>query len=161
VVLGGIGWWMSNGSDAPQPEPPREKPATDPLLASLLQRDLRLATATSPRERIEILADMAQELQDAIRLLAQAAGGEPLEGMATLYDQVVRDGIIKQAQALADNERRPILNPIADRLARTARSVERLAGKVPAEHSKPLHTIAAAAREGNRHLYALVAKERS
>jgi hypothetical protein len=160
VLLFVLGWWIFH-SRTTGPELPPTKPVADPLLASLVERDMRLATAASPRERIEILADMAQELQDATRFLAQAAASDELDGLARLYEQVVHEGILRQASALPAGERRPILNPIADRLSKTARSVERLVPRVPAECGKPLHAIAEAARQGNLRLYGLLSEARS
>jgi hypothetical protein len=158
VVLIVLGWWIfSQRTSVSEPAPSAVKAGADPLLASLVQRDIRLATAHTPRERLEILADMAQELQDTTRTLAQAVSGEQLQGLASLYDQLVREGIVKQAQALPAGER-PMLRPLADRFARTAHTFEQLGQKLPATLSGPLQTVVAAAREGNRHLFGLLAE---
>jgi hypothetical protein len=159
VVLLVLGWWIfHSGTTPPETAITRSRPVVDPLLASLVERDVRLAKAASPRERIEILMDMAQELQDTTRELAQTPTGDQLNGLAKLYEQVVHEGILRQALALPAGERRPVLHPIADRLSRTARSFERLAPRVPAESGKPLQAISAAAQEGNRRLSGLLSE---
>ena len=157
-----LGWWLfQSRTETPESPPTRATAPADPLLASLVERDLRLATAASPRERIEILADMAQELQATTRTLVQEAASDELNGLAKLYEQVVHEGILKQAQVLPAGERRSVLNPIAARLSRTALSFERLVQRMPAPCSKPLQMIGAAAREGNRRLYGLLSEARS
>jgi hypothetical protein len=160
VLLAILGWWgVASWPESPVPAQPR--PAYDPLLASVMQRDLQLARANSPRERIEILADLADDLRSATRILAQASAGEKLTALAQLYKQVILDGIIQQAEALPAAERRQVLDPIAKRLSRADREVKRLVERVPAEYTPVLDMIAAAAHEGNRRLHALLREERS
>ena len=140
---------------------PIVQPAADPLLAGLVRHDLRLATVATPRERIAILADVADEILDPARALAGETAGNQLEVLARLYERVIREGIVEQARALPAGDRRSILAPIAERLARTARQIDRLLQKVSPEKSRPLQNMGSAAREGNRRLYTLVAEVRS
>jgi hypothetical protein len=161
LVLAVVGWWLWSGRvDAPATSTPNEKPAVDPLLASLLQRDLRLAQANTPRERIEILADVADDLRGETRTLAQASALRELTALATLYHRVVNDGIVQQAKVLPPSQRRAVLNHIADRLARTATMIEQLAQRTETEYARPLRTIAETARKGNRQLSALLPEDR-
>ncbi len=162
ILLVVIAWWLwPSGRNNPFAPNPHNPPAPEPLLASLVQRDLRLAGATTPRERIQILADLAGDLHQETQTLTQEAAEEELAALAKLYEQVVYDGILKQAMALPANERRPILNPIADRLAQTATAVDRLVQEGPAKCTQPLHDIATVARKGNRQLATLLREERS
>jgi hypothetical protein len=142
--------------------PPLATPGiSDPLLANLLERDLRLASATTPRERIEILADLAEDLRQGTQQIAPAATQEELKAIACLYEQVVRDGIVKQAQALPATDRERVLDPIALRLDQTASQVDRLAREVSAQRAEQLQAIITSAHEGKRALCALLLKERA
>jgi hypothetical protein len=157
VLLALLGWWLlpNRGEDSTPPATP-VRSASDTLLATVLRRDLRLARAGTVQERLEILLDLADDLHGETRTLAQAAAGEELKTLARLYEQVISDGIVKQAQALPLAERPRILDPIARRLSQMARQAERLVPETAAEHVKPVREIAASAHEGNRLLYALL-----
>jgi hypothetical protein len=156
VLLLGVGWWASQKwLDAPG-ETVQEKPGIDPLLASLVERDVRLATANTPGERLEILADVADVLQRGTNALAQSVEGEQLATLATLYQQVIQEGVVKQAQAIPAAERQRILHPIALRLVETANQIESLTEGIAPEFAQSLQAIAAAAREGHRQLRALL-----
>lgn len=155
LLLIALGWlglqsWLETTLARPS------KPVADALLASLVERDLRLARAGTPRERIEILADVAEDLHGETNALARAASQEELTALANLYDEVVRQGILKQAQALPSGDRRRTLEPISLRMAQMASRVEQLVRELPAEFAKPLQAIAATAREAHRQLCALL-----
>ena len=161
AALIAVGLWILTTGKKPPAPAPIKKPAADPLLSGLVQLDSQLARAGTPRERVEYLSDMANILFDETRALAQEAAGEELAAIAGLYEQVVRDGIIKQARAVHTADRRKILNPIAERLRRAARAADGLRGKVPPQYSKPLASMAQSAWEGYRGLTALVPEEKS
>lgn len=154
---GGLYWWIR-----PQLEdaaPP--KLASDPLLASLLHRDLRLAEAGSPRERIEVLTDLADDLHRETRSLAQATATPQLTALARLYGQVIRDGILTQAEALPPPERAPFLDGIAGRFAAMAQAAEQWNGHVPDDCAAPIAAMVSAAQEGQRRLHDLARQEKS
>jgi len=132
---------------------------TDALLARLTQRDQRLANAVTPGERIVILADLAERLQEETQ--TSSANGAQLMALALLYDEVVREGILKQAESLPAKDRLYILGPIAERLDQAANRVEQIYQNVPAEYTQPLQTIAAAAHEGHNRLRALLPESRA
>jgi hypothetical protein len=155
LLLIALGWlglqgWPDNTVRAPN------RPVADALLASLVQRDLRLARAGTPGERIEILAAVAEDLHGETNALAHAGSEEELTALANLYEEVVRQGILKQAAALPPAERGRALVTIALRMAQTASRIEELAQELPAEFAKPLHAIAATARAAHRQLRALM-----
>lgn len=163
VLLLACGAWVvyqwSNTPDVSLADP---KPSRDILLASLVNCDVRLATATTPKERVEILADISQFLCDQSRAMALESSPEELHTLAKLYDKVIRDGVLKQAKGIPANQRRGIILPIADRLSQTARVLDRLIQKVDEDScKKPLQEIANSAREGNRGLYSLIVEERT
>jgi hypothetical protein len=155
VMLIALGWlglqgWLQATGARPS------TPAVDVLLASLVQRDLRLARAGTPGERLVILADVAEDLQGETNALVYAASLGELTALASLYDEVVRQGILKQAEAVPSDQRGRTLEPIALRMAQTASQVEQLIQQLPAEMVPPLHAIAAAARAAQRQLRALL-----
>jgi hypothetical protein len=148
AVLGG--WvWLSLG---PGPAPAKRPPPPDPFLASLFKRDLRLAVARTPQDRLEALLELAEDLHGQARAGVQAAGVEDLENLAQLFDQVVRQGMVPVAQKLPPAERRRLLDAIAGRLARTSREADQLAQNAPAAPADALRQIAAAARFGDGQL---------
>ena len=161
AALIAVGLWILTSGKKPPAPTPVKKPVADPLLSGLVQLDSQLTRAGTARERVEYLSDMANILFDETRALAQEAAGEELAAIAGLYEQVVREGIIKQARAVQSADRRKILNPIAERLRRAARTADGLRGKVPPQYNKPLASMAQSAWEGYRGLTALLPEERS
>jgi hypothetical protein len=156
VLLLAVGGWLLSlmRPAAPRPDHPTVA-ARPPLLDNLLERDLRLANATTQRQRVEALADVADDLQEETRALALDASGDDLESLARLYGQVVREGIIAGAQTLPRAERRAVLSSIAERLVKTRAAATRLAKEVTSDSARSLQAIAAAAEEGDRDLRAI------
>jgi hypothetical protein len=150
-----FGLWSSGPSGPFTPKPP------DPLLASMVERDLRLAAAKLPGERVETLADLADDLQGSTRNLINDGQPEDLIALAQLYQQVVHDGIVAQAQALPPEERARLLEGIAKRLVDAAEEAERQAKVLPESSKIPLIIIARAAREGDRSLRSIMREGRS
>jgi hypothetical protein len=137
--------------------PAAEAPlAEQDLLIRLVDCDVRLAETGSPGQRVETLAELADALRREGDALRRADGGEDeLREVARLYAKVVREGVVSRARALPPAERRRVLDPIADRLARAEREArEQAARHAPA--AGPLLQIAEAARDGDRQLRALM-----
>lgn len=153
LAVGLYAWQRQQGVRAPA----APKPAGDPLLAKLVQRDLRLAAGATPRERVETLADMAGDLHGETKALAKEAREKDLADLAGMYSQVVREGIVKLAAQVPDGERQKVLEPIAGRLARAGREADQLAEQLPASSAAPVREMADAAREGNVELSRLLA----
>ncbi|HXG09512.1 MAG TPA: hypothetical protein VNK04_06955 [Gemmataceae bacterium] len=162
LVLIAVGLWVWRYA-VETPGAPRPAPAEDALLASLMRRNVKLATATTPRQRLETLAELANDLQGETRALAPVASADPadLDELALLYRRVVREGILVQAQALPAADRPAVLGSIARGLERVGSEAEELAGRVPANSARPLRDIAAAAREGGDRLRILMRGEKS
>jgi hypothetical protein len=131
----------------------------DPFVASLVQRDLRLAVAQTTAERLEALTDLSGDLFQETRLVVRGARAEDLHQLALLYQKVVEEGIVHVAQApsLRTSDRRQVLGPIADRLDQTARQADKLATFAPRDAATALHAISAAARGAQTKLRELVA----
>jgi hypothetical protein len=149
------GWWLQDVAEAPMAPTPPEKPAPPPLLGSLLRQDLRLATAGSAGERVAILADVADDIHHEIRLLVQEGPAVNVDGLARLYERVIREGIMIQAQALPQSNRRHVLHLVASRLEVAARNAQRLMKEVPVPAATSLGLVANAALDGQHRLNAL------
>jgi hypothetical protein len=134
-------------------------PTVPPLMTRLMACDLKLAEADNPRQRVEALAALADELQGETRILASTAGTKDLKTLARLYERVIRDGVVVRARDLPAELRRPVLKTIADRLDRTDRDLKELALEERPESAEPLRQIAAAAQEGGIRLRVLMGKE--
>jgi hypothetical protein len=126
------------------------------LVARLMDCNVRLAQADTLRQRVEMLADMADVLRDEAKTLGNAAAPEALETVAVMYGKVVRDGIVPRARALPNTERREVLNPIAARLALVENDVEAVARNAGPTTAERLRRVSIVAREGDVQLRALV-----
>jgi hypothetical protein len=127
-----------------------------------MQRDLRLAEPRSPREGLETLTDMSDDLWQETRLVAGGARAEDLHQLARLYQKVVEEGIVRRSRIFARRERdcRAVLVPIAQRLAKVGGEAEQLAGNAPATAAAALDGIATAARAADGQLRELVEPRR-
>jgi hypothetical protein len=153
LVLIAVGLWAWNVAHDTSPGPaPRPAAAEDPLLASLMQRHLKLAAPSTPRQRVEVLTDLADDLHSEARALFETTSDtRDLAQLATMYQKVVHDGIVKQAKALPAAERPAALERASAALKRMGEQADALADAKPAR-AVPLRQIAAAARDGNRQL---------
>jgi hypothetical protein len=146
LLLLAFGLWINSPTSPFTPKPP------DPLLASVVERDLCLAAAKSPSERVETLADLADDLQGSTRSLINHGQPDDLKALAELYEQVVRDGIVAQASSLSPGEKARLLKGIAQRLADAGDEAEKLIKVLPESSAAPLNIIVRAARDGDREL---------
>jgi hypothetical protein len=135
---------------------PPEPPSTPALAARLLKHDLTLAEADTPRRRVETLAALADELQGETRALAHKADPQDLHALARLYEKVIREGVMARARNLPMDERRNVLEPMADRLDQTRRDAQELAREVRPASAEALQQIAAAAKAGTDRLRILM-----
>jgi hypothetical protein len=149
-----LGLW-TNG-----PHFPNWQPQPDALLAQVMHHDVRLASARSPRERMESLADLADVLQVDARELADAAAPDDLGALARMYERVVKEGIVKQARAAPAADRAKVAEGVAERLQKAAEDAESVAKLQPEERAEPLHAIARAARAGEQELLHIDRKAR-
>jgi hypothetical protein len=155
LLLLAFGLWINSPTSPFSPKPP------DPLLATVMERDLRLAAAKSPSERVETLADLADDLQGSTRTLINVGQPDDLKALADLYEQVVRDGIVAQAKSLAPEERVRLLEGIAKRLVEAGDEAEKLAKVLPESSAASLNIIIRAARDGDRSLQLLIREGRA
>lgn len=132
-----------------------------PLLERLLQRDLQLVSADTPRQRVETLAALANELYGETPALAKEGTAEDLKELALMFGQVVDQGIVKHAARLPAVERKSVLEPIAQQLERAQKNAEQLANRVPRESADALRKMADTARKASQALRDNYAGQRS
>ncbi|HYT89295.1 MAG TPA: hypothetical protein VEL76_11370 [Gemmataceae bacterium] len=157
-----LGILLSRGGNddqatGPDPNAPKVAPNKQPLLEHVADYDVRLAEADTPRKRVETLAELADALHRETHTLTPVAPVKDLQDLASLYEQVIRDGVVPRAKDLKDlpeKERRAVLDPIRAQLARVEVDARRLAQK--ASSAAPLLQMAAAAKKGDQQLRALM-----
>lgn len=154
LAIFALGWsalqWQGANSAGPA------RPTPDPLIANLVKYDLKLASAASPRERVETLAALADDLQGQARGLATAANPDDLNLLAKNYDRVLREGVLTHARSMPRTERAAVLEPLGGQLARAGSELSEQADKVPVERQAALRQMASTAREVSAQLLALV-----
>jgi hypothetical protein len=158
LLLFAFSFW-SAGPNSPFNEAPGpRKPGPDPFLARLVQHEVKLAAATEPKVKIQVLADMADDLRRT-QQLPEEARVEDLDKMAMLYEKVVLQSIITQAESVPEAERADVLSSIADRLDQARDETRLQALGASALRRNPLNKISAAANEGQKQLRDLVGRK--
>lgn len=135
------------------PEPGK---SSDTLVARLMECNLRLAQAGTARQRVLMLADLADALRDEAKALGRAAAPEALETVTAMYTHVIRDGLVQRARALPAVERREVLAPIATRLANVEHEVDEVGRGAGPTTAERLRRVAMVARDGDVQLRALI-----
>ena len=125
------------------------------LVAKLMDCDLKLAQAQTPRQRVEALAELATLLQRETTDLSKSAGIAELNKLAGLYRQVIHDGMLPQARELPMPERMEILPGVTSQLAQAERETQQAARTTP-RSAEALRLIAAAAHDGDVQLRELM-----
>lgn len=133
------------GLMALQPTLPRGGGRPETLVEKLLKHDLKLAAASTAQKRVEQLAALADDLHRETGELAltEEAPQQELLDLARLYQKVVHEGLVTQAEKVPADER-PRLLEIAGRLEQTRQKAAELAASLPSG-SVPLSDIATAA----------------
>jgi hypothetical protein len=136
--------------------------STDPLLANIIQRDLRLADANKPADRFLALADLAEDLSGEVKNLAPLPEAKGvLDDLVRRYQKVVRDGLLPVAKKLSEQklsakDRDDLLNTVGERLHVAGRKTEelgdQLASKIPNSSREALRRLSKAAYEGDQRL---------
>jgi hypothetical protein len=152
VVLFAVGLSLWPRHPAPAPEPVARRTPTDTVKWMRELRDQRVAKARTPRDKVEVLAEFADVLLRDARDPDALPTAERLEQVARVYEETIRDELVKQARAIPPDARRLLLPRLADELGRTESEFQRLAAVAPEESAGHLRRIAAAAREGDRKL---------
>jgi hypothetical protein len=151
-------WRQPNDQPLAQTPGENRQQSPDTLVARLVRFDLRLARASSAKQRVTALADLADKLQGETQELAKYTTSPRLKRLARLYGKVVRQGLVLRSRKLPAGERRQVLTPIAERLGQVKQEAERLARQRPGSAAS-LRVIARVAREGEAALRGLIDKE--
>jgi hypothetical protein len=114
-------------------------------------RDQRVAKAQTPREKVEVLAEFADDLLSSARGPDKLPDGDRLKLLAQLYEETVREKLLDQARAIPPGAQRSVLPRLANELGRIESEFSRLAAAAP-EAAVHLQKIADAARDGDREL---------
>jgi len=136
---------------------PHNQPADAPagndaeLAARQQKRDQRLAAARTPRQRVEVLADIADELRSEALAVAPADRPRKLRALTRFYREVVGDNLPAYAGKLSGQERAAVIEDVARRLLEANSQLEQAGGGDDA-----LHELAVAARDGHDRLRALL-----
>jgi hypothetical protein len=146
LLLFAVTFWSAGPHGPFTPSSPIAKPGPDPLLARLMQLEMKLAAATEPKTKMQVLADIADDLR-ATQDLAETAKVEDLDKMAKLYEKVVSQSMINQAERVAEAEREEVFPAIADRLALAKDKARSMASTSTGSYREPLFKIAAAANQ--------------
>jgi hypothetical protein len=154
VVLFAVGLSLWPRHDGPA-EPVAARTPTDPVKWLTELRDRRLARAQSPRQKVEALAEFADDLLREARQADALPTADRLETLAKVYGDTVND--LQQraedyARAGPPDERRAILPRLASELGRTESEFSRLAAEAPEASAPHLLAIAAAAQKGDQTL---------
>jgi hypothetical protein len=162
ALLIGVGIW--NATKKPEvaqlPKPPALRHA---FLEKVVQRDLALAKARTPGDRLDALAGLAEDLAAESRGLALVAGADEMREVADWF-RTAADGVVEQAgrvppNALTPDQRRALLTRLTDRLAEAGRAAEQAATDSPPHAQPALRSIADTARDGQTKLRAIAARE--
>ena len=162
AVLVMIGAWLALKPNGNKPAPLEAH--RHPLLEKVIQRDRDLARAETPKQRLEILAVLADDLAAETRSLARVANPDELRELAGMYSKVVNDGIVPRASKIPQNSMTPdqkkaLLTQMSRKLADTQAEVEKLSNEVPPESKPALKKIADSARDGQKKLAEQLASE--
>ena len=159
AVLVAVGGWAvvrpSRTPDVAKAVAPKH-----PLLDKVVGRDLDLARATTPAQRLEILGGLADDLSAETRGLARVADPDELNDLARWFDRVVRAGIVRQAEqlpphALTPEKRAALIDQLSAKLADAGREADAAAREAPPHAHPALKTIADSARDGRVKLRAI------
>ncbi len=149
VVCVGAMLWTFAGK---KPAPEGAAYAADPMLDRVVAAKVQLDVAKTAPDRMQVLAKLADDVQDQAKSLYLVAPGEEMVSLSKMYADIVGEALVFQAETLTDADRRKILGDYTDRLAKAEQQAERLAAEAPAGSDEPLREIARAARDGKNKL---------
>lgn len=152
VAVGGYALWPSKPPEVAAAKPPQKHPLLDKIVAG----NTAMARADSARRRLEVLSGMADDIATDTKGMARIANGAELRQMAGWYDDVVKEGIVRQADKLPIDmpaaEKARLLNELADKLATDAVAADALAKEVPQDAQPALQRMATTAHTAEQSL---------
>lgn len=162
ALLIGVGVWSAMKTGKNQPVAQKQPAPRHALLEKVVQRDLALAKARTPGDRLDALAGLAEDLAAESRGLALVVGADEMREVADWF-RTAADGVVDQAgrpmNALTPDQRRALLTRLTDRLTEAGRAAEQAAKDSPPHAQPALRSIADTARDGQTKLRAIAARE--
>jgi hypothetical protein len=111
-----------------------------------------LAETASAPSQLQTFLGLAADLRaDAVRLLTEG-GKDELQWVASLYEEVVRQGVVGRVKALSDQEKKEFLPRLSQQLLEDAAESEQVADKGATAEAARLRAMAQAARQVNVYL---------
>lgn len=156
VVLGLAIYFLAPKQQGPEP-PVAEKPRSE-LLAQMVKHNTALATtATTPDKQVVEYAEFSADLKAEAGRVYKVAERDDMNSLATLYEKVVTDGVVKQAELidgkpLPPDVRSQALTDAMKKLAAAEKDARDLAADAPPNARPALDRIAATAKDGRRAL---------
>lgn len=144
-------WWIVHRPGREAALANRARPPVDALVARLVDRDMKLAAAQQPGERVQVLAEIADDIHGETANLVNHAESDDLMHLARLYHRVIHEGVMEQARIVPAEARDDILGPISAQLSRVREDAETTEHAAPA-YAGPMRLIADAAREASAQL---------
>lgn len=148
-------WPKPHDIDSPLAEKPRSE-----LLAQMVKHNTALATtATTPDKQVVVYAEYSADLKAEAGRVYKVAERDEMNSLASLYEKVVTDGVVKQAE-LIDEKRLPpdvrsqALTDAMKKLAAAEKDASDLAADAPPNARPALDRIAKAAKSGRQALSA-------
>jgi hypothetical protein len=135
------------GSQVVTREPPPGMATKDDVATRLLRRDMALAESFTAPEQLWELAGMARDLREEAIRQVQAESPPDLTLVASLYQRVLRVGIVGRANVLPDDTSRSLLRPLREELRGAADETDRLAAAALPDRAETLRAMSATARD--------------
>ena len=159
AVLIAVGGWMAF-RPTKQPEVAVPSPR-DPFLDKIVKRNVALAQTKAPDERMVALAGLADDLSAETRGLARIADQDDLRELSGLFQKVVNDGIVRQAErlpphALTPTQKQALLEKLSTTLDGARQQADQAARESPPHAQPALRTISDTARDGQTKLKAIL-----
>lgn len=151
LLICAVGWWLSDlWTYTPAPKP---QIAEKTILEKHLEKVPAWKKAKEPEEKFLILvAETKKEVMDPIRQkISWEDSRQALFHKAALFEQMVQDGIIKEAEQMTSEQRRLQLPGVIKDLEETESRSRSTAVEHP-ELKEPLHLIADIALKGKKRL---------
>ena len=117
---------------------------TDPLAGRYAERDRRLAGAQSPRQKVDVITGLSEEIR---REALNKGDKDQRTHLVRFYSHLVQEDLPTYARGLSEQERSATIYEILAQLNRAEVEIDQLA-RDPSTGSEDLLALAAAAREG-------------
>jgi hypothetical protein len=135
---------------------PQTKARVPFLFDFLTAEECEASAGSTPCDRIDVLAELAESLHQETRDLAHAPDDPELQRIARLFERVVRQDLMTAARQIPLEQRRQAIDRIVEQMTQTWSDVDQLAQTLPSAASASLRLIAKAAQESDNELRALI-----